>query len=164
MSFCWKLRVVQNDVPYDNRSGTELGIEISVNLSKHGFVDSYILLANLTFYRIFKGFHRTFETGVACRQGTLTPPDTWSRPFGTCIFPTCWDHSFFRTCRYFLDYALRSSLGTFSILILLFDKGRLGRISSFLSPTSNYQDMFYWNVCLRLVGRLDPVNRFNHTI
>ena len=25
-------------------------------------------------------FHRTFATGVACRQETLTPPDTWSRP------------------------------------------------------------------------------------
>ena len=31
------------------------------------------------FYRILSGFHRTFATGVACRHGTLTPPDTWSR-------------------------------------------------------------------------------------
>ena len=36
---------------------------------------------NSTFYRILSGFHRTFATGVACRQGTLTPLDTWSRPF-----------------------------------------------------------------------------------
>ena len=28
---------------------------------------------NSTFYRILSGFHRTFATGVACRQGTLTP-------------------------------------------------------------------------------------------
>ena len=43
---------------------------------------------NSTFYRILSGFHRTFATGVACRQGTLTPPDTWSCPF--------WDlHLFF---------------------------------------------------------------------
>ena len=56
---------------------------------------------NSTFYRILSGFHRTFATSVACRQGTLTPPDTWSRPFGTCICSTCWDQSFFRTCRYF---------------------------------------------------------------
>ena len=49
---------------------------------------------NSTFYRILSGFHRTFATGVACRQGTLTPPDTWSRPFGTCICSTCWDQSF----------------------------------------------------------------------
>ena len=27
-----------------------------------------------------RGFHRTFATGVACWQGTLTPSDTWSRP------------------------------------------------------------------------------------
>ena len=26
------------------------------------------------------GFHRPSATGVACRQGTLTPPDTWSCP------------------------------------------------------------------------------------
>ena len=56
---------------------------------------------NSTFYRSLSGFHRTFATGVACRQGTLTPPDTWSRPFGTCMCSTSWDQSFFRTCRYF---------------------------------------------------------------
>ena len=26
------------------------------------------------------GFHRASAAGVACRQGTLTPPDTWSCP------------------------------------------------------------------------------------
>ena len=26
------------------------------------------------------GFHGAYATGVACRQGTLTPPDTWSCP------------------------------------------------------------------------------------
>ena len=35
------------------------------------------------------GFHGASETGVACQQGTLTPPDTWSRLFGTCICSTC---------------------------------------------------------------------------
>ena len=34
------------------------------------------------------GFYRKFATGVACRQGTLTPPDTWFLPFGTCICST----------------------------------------------------------------------------
>ena len=72
---------------------------------------------NSTFYRILRGFHRTFPNGVACRQGTLTPPDTWSRPFGTCICSTCWDQSFSELVvifsglcssnipRYFLDFA-----------------------------------------------------------
>ena len=71
---------------------------------------------NSTFYRSLSGFHKIFATGVACRQGTLTPPDTWSRPFWTCICSTCWDQSFSRTCyftglcssnipRYFLDFA-----------------------------------------------------------
>ena len=27
-----------------------------------------------------KGFQRAFATGMACRQGALTPPDTWSCP------------------------------------------------------------------------------------
>ena len=36
-------------------------------------------IPNLTFYRITWGFHTWFATGVACRQETLNPPDTWSR-------------------------------------------------------------------------------------
>ena len=59
------------------------------------------LCSELDLFRILSGFHRTFATGVACRQGTLIPPDTWSRPYGTCICSTCWDQSFFQTCRYF---------------------------------------------------------------
>ena len=71
---------------------------------------------NSTFYRILSGFHRIFATGVACRQGTLTPPDTWSRPFGTCICSTCWHQSFSELVVILPDYALRIFLGTFSIL------------------------------------------------
>ena len=47
---------------------------------------------NSTFYRILTGFHRTFATGVACRQGTLTPPDTWSCPIWDLQMFFCWDH------------------------------------------------------------------------
>ena len=47
---------------------------------------------NSTFYRILSGFHRTFATGVACRQGTLTPPDTWSCPRWDLQLFFCWDH------------------------------------------------------------------------
>ena len=32
------------------------------------------------FYLIVQGFHRTYATGAACQQRTLTPPDTWSSP------------------------------------------------------------------------------------
>ena len=63
------------------------------------------------------GFHRASATGVACRQGTLTPPDTWSRPFGTCICSACWDQSFSELVVILPDYAVRISLGTFSILL-----------------------------------------------
>ena len=34
----------------------------------------------MTFYLIVQGFHRTYATGAACQQRTLTPPDTWSCP------------------------------------------------------------------------------------
>ena len=38
------------------------------------------LLPNLNFYLIVRGFHRKFAMGAACKQRTLTPPDTWSCP------------------------------------------------------------------------------------
>ena len=40
----------------------------------------WTLLLNLTFYLIVQGFHRTYATGAACQQRTLTPPDAWSCP------------------------------------------------------------------------------------
>ena len=40
----------------------------------------WTLLPNLTFFIIVQGFHRTYATGAACQQRTLTPPDTWSCP------------------------------------------------------------------------------------
>ena len=40
----------------------------------------WTLLPNWTFFLIVRGFHRTFATGAACQQRTLTPPDTWSCP------------------------------------------------------------------------------------
>ena len=40
----------------------------------------WTLLPNLTFYLIVQSFHRTYATGAACQQRTLTPPDTWSCP------------------------------------------------------------------------------------
>ena len=75
-------------------------------------------LPNSTFYRLMRGFHITFVTGVACWQGTLTPPDTWSRPI--------WDLHMFYLLRpiifpnlswFFPDYSLWTSLSTFSILL-----------------------------------------------
>ena len=40
----------------------------------------FLLLPNLTFYLIARGFHITFATGAACQQRTLTQPDIWSCP------------------------------------------------------------------------------------
>ena len=41
----------------------------------------WTLLPNLTFYLIVQGFHRTYATGAACQQRTLTHPDTCSCSF-----------------------------------------------------------------------------------
>ena len=76
------------------------------------------------------GFQRASATGVACRQGTLTPPDTWSCPFGTCI--CCLDQSFSELVIIFPDYALRISLVTFSILL---DGGCALHQTSYMSPS-----------------------------
>ena len=66
-----------------------------------------------------RSFLRTFATGVTCRQETLTPPDAWSHHIlklhvfyllRLILFP-----NFFGI---FPDYALRASLGTFSIFAL----------------------------------------------
>ena len=61
-------------------------------------------------------FHKTSATGVACRQGTLTPPDTWSRPLGLAYVLLVDTNPFSELVVIFPDYALRIFLGTFSIL------------------------------------------------
>ena len=52
----------------------------------------WTLLPNLTFYLIVQGFYRTYATGAACQQRTLTPPDTWSCPIWDLQMFYCWDH------------------------------------------------------------------------
>ena len=52
----------------------------SRNLATKVMMSSYLYLWSTPFTIIMRGFHRTFATGVACRQGTLTPPDTLSCP------------------------------------------------------------------------------------
>ena len=52
----------------------------------------WTLLLNLTFYLSVQGFHRTYATGAACQQRTLTPPDTWSCPVWDLQMFYCWDH------------------------------------------------------------------------
>ena len=52
----------------------------------------WTLLPNWTIYLIVQGFHRTYATGAACQQRTLTPPDTWSCPIWDLQMFSCWDH------------------------------------------------------------------------
>ena len=70
-----------------------------------------LCIPNSTFYRILTGFHRTFATGVAYRQGTLTILDTWSRPFGDLHMFYLWKQIlfpnwslFFRTIAMLFEY------------------------------------------------------------
>ena len=44
------------------------------------YTNPWPFFTELDLYRLMRDFHRTFATGVACPQGTLTPPGTWSRP------------------------------------------------------------------------------------
>ena len=99
---------------------------------------------NATFYRILSGFHITFATGVACRQGTLTPPGH--------LVPSLWNWHVFYLLRpiplpnlslIFPDYALRISLGTFSILLIsnqytLFYTSRFSHSDCGSSPVKTY--------------------------
>ena len=55
----------------------------SIDQALHQFLtllQIWTLLPNMTFNLIARGFHRTFATGAACQQRTLTPPETWSCP------------------------------------------------------------------------------------
>ena len=55
----------------------------SIDQALHQFLTLLLiwtLSPNLTFYRNARGFYRTFATGAACKQRTLSPPDTWSCP------------------------------------------------------------------------------------
>ena len=106
MFFCWDHW--HSIIHYITNSGVFTWFDFLPNLTPFldltppihvPFPDLTHLILNLTWLDI--GFHWAFATGVACRQGTLTPPGTWSRSFGTCMCSTCWDQSFFRTCRYF---------------------------------------------------------------
>ena len=41
---------------------------------------SYVVPRPIYHSYLFRGFHRTFSTVVACRKGAFTPMDTWSHP------------------------------------------------------------------------------------
>ena len=45
------------------------------------------------YYLILGGFYRTFVTGAASKQRTLTPPDAWSCHIWDLHLFLCWDHS-----------------------------------------------------------------------
>ena len=84
-------------------------------------LDLFTECAPTTFYWIAGGFHGTFATGVACRQRTLTPPDTWSCPiFGLAYVLMLKPVFSMLSC--FPDYDFWTPLGT-SILLSWKRKG-----------------------------------------
>ena len=78
----------------------------------------WTLLPNLTFYPIARGFHRTFATGAACQQRTLTPPDTWLFPLWGLHLFYCWDQSLLNLS-YFRLLEFPTPLGTSALLCQL---------------------------------------------
>ena len=54
----------------------------SIDRTLHQFltITDLDLITEFDFYLIVQGFHRTYATGAACQQRTLTPPDTWFCP------------------------------------------------------------------------------------
>ena len=57
-------------------------VTTSIDRTLHQFltITDLDLITEFDFYLIVQGFHRTYATGAACQQRTLTPPDTWSCP------------------------------------------------------------------------------------
>ena len=88
----------------------------------HQFQD---LNTELDLHRITSGFYGALETGVTCRQGTLTLPNTWFRPhiLGLALlqllrpdFPnlSCLYSTFtLNTPRYFLNFAFAIKVNMF---------------------------------------------------
>ena len=77
----------------------------------------WTFLPNLTFYRIARGFHRTFTTGAACQQRTLTSLDTWSRPT-LGLKSVLMSRPMSPELALFPDFEFRSYLGT-SVLLCI---------------------------------------------
>ena len=119
----------------------------------------WTLLPNLTFYLIVLGLHRTYATGAACQQRTLTPPDTWSCPtLGlACVLlsrpispelvlsPDLWISN---TPRYFSFAPLMAVvLGSY----YLYPGGVRGSILGTCSLMSNHKcpsSILWWRLCL----------------
>ena len=60
-----------------------------------------VVLPNLTSFRITRGFHRAFATGVAFQRERSLLRSLGPVPFGICICSTCWDEYFSQAFRDF---------------------------------------------------------------
>ena len=93
----------------------------SIDQALHQFLTLLLirtLLPNLTFYRIAREQHRTFATGAASQQRTLTPPDTWSCPtlgLATVLMLRPISPNLNLSC--FGTFEFRTSLGTSYLLV-----------------------------------------------
>ena len=65
-----------------------------------------------------RGFHRAYTTGLACRHGTLTHKDTWSRPIlGLAYVSLVETNPYLKLVVFYWLYTLWTSLGTFSTFL-----------------------------------------------
>ena len=102
----------------------------------------WTLLPNLTFYLIVQGFHRTYATGAACQQRTLTPPDTWSCPtLGTCMCSNV-ETNLSCTCLVSRTFEFWTPLGT--ILFCLNDSKVTSEVLNVGQQTDRQTDRQTW--------------------
>ena len=98
---------------------------------------------NSAFYRIMRGFYRTIVTGLVCRQETLTPPDTWS-----CLILDLHMFNLLRPILFpnsslcFPDYAFRTSLGAFLILLVITRNDRM--IQNYRTVSILINSIYLW--------------------
>ena len=75
-----KVDIMKNPHNHNNYFDRMIGCPLIGHYTNFWPLLIWTLLPNLTFYLIVQGFHRTYATGAACQQRTLTPPDPWSCP------------------------------------------------------------------------------------
>ena len=101
-----------------------------------------------------KGFHKASATGVACRQGTLTPPDTWSCPT-LGLASVLMLRPISPELVLFLDFWVSNIPRYFCFCILTLDQQWFPYRSDFpsiswplyrASPSPNYE-WFPWSIC-----------------
>ena len=78
--------------------------------------------------------------------------------FGICMCSTCWDQSFSELVVILPDYALRISLGTFSILLCIITNFSTKKDNSGIYVNLNLNQGYkHFNICDQIIIFLEPL-------